>query len=259
MMMLGGIPLRTPQELAIMREAGRLVAAVLADLEPAVVPGVTTRQLDALAEDAIRRRGGRPAFKGYESLGKPPFPASICASVNDEVVHGIPDGRALKDGDIISVDVGVEYQGFYGDTARTYPVGHISAAARKLMDVCSQALDLAIQQVRPGNALSKIGETVQRHVEAHGFSVVRDFVGHGIGTVMHQAPEVPNFASNRYPGLLLEPGLVIAIEPMINAGGHKIAVDRNRWTVRTADGKLSAHFEHTVAVTPDGHEILTLP
>ena len=258
--MFGGTTLRTPQELLIMREAGRIVALALEQISQTVAPGVTTLELDALAEDAIRSRNGRPAFKGYRGPGKDPFPASICASVNDEVVHGIPGPRrTLREGDIISIDVGVEYQGFYGDTAATFPVGRVSAKAQKLIRVCREALGLAIEQVRPGNALSKISETVQHHVEANGFSVVRDFVGHGIGTAMHQAPEVPNYLSGRCPGLTLEPGLVLAIEPMINAGAYEVIVDDNRWTVRTADGKLSAHFEHTVAVTPGGHEILTLP
>jgi len=242
-----------------MREAGRLVALALEQMRQAVVPGVTTIELDALAEQFFRSRGGRPAFKGYRGPGKPPFPATICASVNDEVVHGVPGKRALKEGDIVSIDVGVEYQGFFGDAAVTLPVGRVSAQADKLMRVCRKALELAVEQVTPGNALSKIGEVVQRHVETHGFSVVRDFVGHGIGTEMHQKPEVPNFASRRFPDLVLEPGLVLAIEPMVNAGTWEVVTEDRRWPVRTADGMLSAHFEHTVAVTPAGHEILTLP
>jgi methionyl aminopeptidase len=257
--MFGATPLRTPQELSIMREAGRLVALALEQMRQAVVPGVTTIELDALAEQFFRSRGGRPAFKGYRGPGKPPFPATICASVNDEVVHGVPGKRALKEGDIVSIDVGVEYQGFFGDAAVTLPVGRVSAQADKLMRVCRKALELAVEQVTPGNALSKIGEVVQRHVETHGFSVVRDFVGHGIGTEMHQKPEVPNFASRRFPDLVLEPGLVLAIEPMVNAGTWEVVTEDRRWPVRTADGMLSAHFEHTVAVTPAGHEILTLP
>ena len=257
--MFGGAPLRTPQELLMMREAGRVTARALDRMRQVVAPGVTTLDLDAAAEKIIRAHGGRPAFKGYVVPGRPPFPASICASVNDEVVHGIPDSRALAEGDIVSVDVGVELQGFYGDAAVTLPVGRIGANAAKLVRVCGEALELAVEQMRPGNALSKIGETVQRHVEAQGFSVVRDFVGHGIGTAMHQAPEVPNFVTRGSAAIIMEPGLVLAVEPMINAGGHKVKVGDNRWTVRTADGKLSAHFEHTVAVTPDGHEILTLP
>ena len=242
-----------------MREAGRIVGQVLERLKAMTAPGMTTLDLDAAAEEFIRSRGAKPAFKGYTSAGRPPFPASICASVNDEVVHGIPDGRKLAAGDIVSIDVGVEHQGFFADSATTIAVGAVSAKTAKLMRVCREALDRAIGQVRPGNALCKIGETVQRHVEANGFSVVRDFVGHGIGSAMHQAPEVPNFKTKRCPELIMEPGLVLAIEPMINAGGHHVEVRPDEWPVRTADGKRSAHFEHTVAVTPGGHEILTLP
>lgn len=242
-----------------MREAGRIVAAVLQQMRERVGPGVTTLELDAAAEETIRARGGTPAFKGYGPPARPPFPGSICSSINDVVVHGIPGDRALREGDIISIDVGVEYQGFFGDTAVTLAVGPVSGTACRLMRTCERALELAIDQVRPGNALCQIGQTVQKHVESHGFSVVRDFVGHGIGTTMHQPPEVPNYRTSRCADLVLEPGLVIAIEPMINAGTHKIKVDADGWTARTADGDLSAHFEHTVAVTPDGPEILTLP
>lgn len=257
--MFGGISLRTPQELVIMREAGRIVGQVLEQLRAMAKPGVTALDLDAAAEELIRSRGGKPAFKGYQMPGRPPFPATICASINDGVVHGIPDGQKLTAGDIVSIDVGVKYQEFFGDTAATIGIGQVSDKAAKLMQVCREALGLAIEQIRPGNALCKIGETVQQHVEANGFSVVRDFVGHGIGTAMHQAPEVPNFKTKRYPDLVMEPGLVLAVEPMINAGGCRIKVEPDEWPVRTADGKLSAHCEHTVAVTPDGHEILTLP
>jgi methionyl aminopeptidase len=258
--MFGALPLRTPQELLLMREAGRIVGQVLDHMRQLAAPGVTTLDLDAEAERIIRERGGRPAFKGYRVAGRPAFPATLCTSVNDVVVHGIPGKRPLKEGDILSIDVGVEYQGFYGDTAVTLAIGRVSKQAGRLMAVCSEALDLAIAEMKPGNALSKIGKTVQRHVEANGFSVVRDFVGHGIGAAMHQAPEVPNYATSRGDGVRLEPGLVLAIEPMINAGRHAVEVDvDDRWTVRTADGSLSAHFEHTVAVTPDGPSVLTLP
>jgi len=258
--MFGAIPLRTPQELLIMREAGRILGCALEHLRTVVAPGVTTLELDTLAEEIIRDRGGTPAFLGQKAPGRPPFPATLCTSVNDEVVHGIPGDRVLREGDLISIDVGAEYQGFFGDTAVTLPVGTVSDKARRLIRTCSEALEQAIGQVRPGNALCTIGETVQRHVEAQGFSVVRDFVGHGIGTVLWQAPEVPNYATDRCADVVLEPGLVLAIEPMINAGRWRVKVDaKDCWTVRTADGKPSAHFEHTVAVTPDGHEVLTLP
>ncbi len=258
--MFGGMPLRTPQELVLMREAGRIVARVLARMSELVAPGIATIELDRAAEDVIRGCGATPAFKGYRGHGRSPFPGTICASVNDEVVHGIPGDRVLRDGDIVSIDVGVEQQGFFGDAAVTLPVGRVSKQAAALMRTCSEALDAAIAQVRPGAALCAIGKAVQGHVEAQGFSVVRRFVGHGIGTVMHQAPEVPNFVTRHDAGTLMEPGLVLAIEPMINAGRYEVRVDgSDGWVVRTADGSLSAHFEHTVAVTPGGHEILTLP
>ena len=243
-----------------MREAGRIVGQVLQRMTEWVAPGVTTRELDRAAEELIRRRGGRPAFLGQTAPGRPPFPGTVCTSVNDEVVHGIPGPRVLREGDIVSIDVGVEYQGLFGDTAVTLPVGRVSRQARVLMRVCAEALDRAIAQVRPGNTVGDIGRTVQQHVEAHGFSVVRDFVGHGIGTVLWQAPEVPNFVSPRAAKTVMEPGLVLAIEPMINAGRYDVRADADDlWVVRTVDGQLAAHFEHTVAVTPDGHEVLTLP
>jgi methionyl aminopeptidase len=260
--MSGDIPLRTPQELFLMREPNRIVAEVLERMREMVAPSVTTAELDAAAEEHIRSRGGRPAFKGYVVGGKQPFPASLCTSVNDMVVHGIPNGRPLREGDIVSVDVGVERNGWFGDGATTIAVGRVSPQAERLMAVCREALDLAIDRVKPGGLVSDIGEAVQGHAEANGYSVVQQLVGHGIGTALHQAPEVPNFV----PGprsrsrVVMEPGLVMAIEPMINAGRYKVKEDRrNRWEVRTTDGSLSAHFEHTVAVTPRGHEILTLP
>jgi methionyl aminopeptidase len=241
-----------------MREAGRIVARVLERMRQLVAPGVTTGELDAEAEALIRKAGGKPAFKGYRRPGAPPFPGTICASVNDEVVHGIPGERALEEGDIISIDVGVEHRGFFGDTAVTLPVGPVSRKAAKLLRVCSESLELALAAVRPGAMLVDVGQAVQGHVETNGFSVVRDFVGHGIGTAMHQPPEVPNFVTQAARRLRLEPGLAIAIEPMINAGRPPVQVSRdNGWTVRTADGSLSAHFEHTVAVTPEGREVLT--
>jgi methionyl aminopeptidase len=194
--------------------------------------------------------------------GRKPFPATLCTSVNDEVVHGIPNATPLRAGDIVGIDVGVDYQGFYGDTAVTLPVGQVAPDAQRLMQVCAEALQRAIDQaMRPGRSLSDIGRVVQQHAEAHGFSVVRDFVGHGIGTELHQPPrEVPNYVTRRCPDVVMKPGLVIAIEPMINAGRYDVAVDPdNEWVVRTADGRLSAHFEHTVAITPDGCQVLTLP
>ncbi len=245
-----------------MREAGRIAALVLEQMKERVEPGITTLELDALAEETIVLHGGRPAFKGYRVPGRKPFPATLCTSVNDEVVHGIPNATPLRAGDIVGIDVGVDYQGFYGDTAVTLPVGQVSAEAQRLMSVCAEALQQAIDRaMKPGQPLSEIGRVVQGYAESHGFSVVRDFVGHGVGTELHQPPrEVPNYVTRRCADVVMKPGLVIAIEPMINAGRYDVAVDPdNEWVVRTADGRLSAHFEHTVAITPDGCRVLTLP
>jgi methionyl aminopeptidase len=247
------IVLKSRREIELMRQAGRLAAQVLDRLEAAVRPGTRTRELDALAEEFIRGAGAVPAFKGYRG-----FPASICVSVNDEVVHGIPGQRVLREGDIVSVDVGVLLGGYVGDAARTFPVGEVGPLARRLLEVTQQSLRAGIDRARPGGRLGDISHAVQRVVEAAGFSVVRRYAGHGVGRSIHEDPEVPNFGSPGR-GPRLEPGLVLAIEPMVNAGTHEVVVDDNAWTVRTADGSLSAHFEHTVAITADGPEILTLP
>ncbi len=236
-----------------MREAGRLVALCHQVVAEAIRPGVTTRELDRIAEEFIRKNGGIPTFKGYFG-----YPASICVSVNDEVVHGIPGPRVLREGDIVSVDIGVTYKGFVGDAAFTWPVGKVSELARRLLDVTREALAAGIAQSRPGNRLTDISHAVQTLAEAHGFSVVREFVGHGIGRQMHEEPQVPNYGPPGQGPTLL-PGMVLAIEPMVNAGGAEVWVDKDRWTVRTRDGSLSAHFEHTVAITRDGPQILTLP
>ncbi|MCL6450380.1 MAG: type I methionyl aminopeptidase [Acetobacteraceae bacterium] len=246
------ILLKSEQELGYLREAGRIVAESRRVLEDAVRPGVTTAELDELAEKFIRSRGAQPAFKGYRG-----FPGSICTSVNDEVVHGIPGPRGLKAGDIISIDLGVVYRGYYGDAAFTLPVGEVSPEARRLLQVTEEALWRGIEQARPHRRLSDISWAVQSYVEANGFSVVRDYVGHGIGVSMHEEPQVPNFGP---PGLgpELVPGMTLAIEPMVNQGGPEVVLDPDQWTVRTRDGGLSAHFEHTVAVTPRGPWVLTL-
>lgn len=246
------IILKTAEEIAVLREAGRIVARCLEILAEAIRPGITTGELDAIAEAFIRKSGGIPTFKGYFG-----YPASICTSPNDVVVHGIPGPRVLKEGDIVSIDVGVTYKGFVGDAAYTWPVGRVSEAARKLLRVTEEALHAGIAQARPGNRLGDISHAVQAHVEAHGFSVVRDYVGHGVGRRMHEEPQVPNFGPPG-KGPVLAAGMVLAIEPMVNAGGHEVFTDRDNWTVRTRDGKLSAHFEHSVAITEDGPEILTL-
>jgi len=239
-----------------MREAGRIVAEVLEILGNQVTPGITTAELDRIAEEYILSRGAAPAFKGYR-MGGNVFPASICASIDDVVVHGIPSGRKLMEGEIISIDVGTVKEGYYGDGARTYAVGAIDETKRKLMDVTLQALYAGIEQAVVGNRLGDISAAIQKTVEQNGFSVVRDMVGHGIGRRMHEEPQVHNFG---VPGTgpLLKKGLVLAIEPMVNAGGSKISFKPDGWTTVTADGSPSAHFEHTVAITGDGPDILTL-
>ena len=243
---------RSAAELAKMREAGRLVGEVLTLLSSAVAPGVTTADLDALAEKTIRTAGAQPAFKGYHG-----YPATICASVNDEVIHGIPSGRrVLDEGDVISIDVGAVLNGYFGDSAVTLPVGHISEEAATLLRVTEEALYKAIEQARPGNRVSDLGHAVQRHVEAYGFSVVKEFVGHGIGQQMHEEPQVPNYGEPGRGPRLAE-GMVLAIEPMVNAGRAAVKVLGDGWTAVTRDHSLSAHFEHTVAVTGGDPWVLT--
>jgi methionyl aminopeptidase len=235
-----------------MRAAGRLVGQVLTALAERVKPGITTGELDAVAEGLILDAGAIPAFKGYHG-----YPATICASVNDEVIHGIPSGkRLLKAGDVISIDVGASLDGYYGDSAVTLPVGPISEQAARLLRVTEEALFKAIDVVKPGGRVSDIGHAVQTHVEAHGFSVVREFVGHGIGQQMHEEPQIPNYGEPGR-GQRLAEGMVLAIEPMVNAGKAAVKVLSDGWTAVTRDRSLSAHFEHTVAVTADGPRILT--
>ena len=243
---------RSAAELAKMREAGRLVGEVLTELAANVAPGVSTADLDQLAERTIAAAGATAAFKGYHG-----YPATICASINDEVIHGIPSGRrVLGEGDIISIDVGVSLDGYFGDSAVTLPVGPVSAGAAALLRVTEESLYKAIEVVRPGGRVSDIGHAVQRHVEAHGFSVVREFVGHGIGQRMHEEPQVPNYGEPGRGPRLAE-GMVLAIEPMVNAGGASVKVLTDGWTAVTRDRSLSAHFEHTVAVTAGEPWILT--
>jgi methionyl aminopeptidase len=243
---------RSAAELDRMREAGRLVGEVLAALAAQVAPGVTTADLDRMAEKRIAQAGATAAFKGYHG-----YPATICASINDEVIHGIPSGRrVLNEGDVISLDVGASLDGYYGDSAITLPVGQVSEAAATLLRVTEEALYKAIEQTRPGGRVSDIGHAVQRHVEAYGFSVVREFVGHGIGQRMHEEPQVPNYGDPGR-GPRLSEGMVLAIEPMVNAGKAAVRVLADGWTAVTKDGSLSAHFEHTVAVTAEGPRILT--
>ncbi|MGB9802942.1 MAG: type I methionyl aminopeptidase [Desulfofundulus sp.] len=245
------IIIKSQRELRYMRDAGRVVAGVLNELSRAVKPGVTTAELDRLAEDFILARGARPAFKGLYG-----FPASICTSVNEQVVHGIPGLRKLESGDIISIDVGAEINGYFGDGAATFPVGDVSPEARKLLAVTEGALYEGIRCARQGNRLSDISHAVQSYVEKHGFSVVRDYVGHGIGRNMHEEPQVPNFGKPGR-GPRLKAGMTLAIEPMVNAGTHEVRTLEDNWTVVTRDSRLSAHFEHTIAVTDGEPEILT--
>jgi methionyl aminopeptidase len=245
------IVLKSAAELETMRAAGRIVAEILALLETRIKPGVTSAELDALAERECLRHGAKPAFKGYGG-----FPYAICASPNDRVVHGFPDHRPLVAGEILSIDFGVLYRGYYGDAAITVPVGEIDAATRNLVEVTRTALAEAIAKAVPGGRLSDISHAVQAWVEPRGFSVVREFVGHGIGRQLHEAPQLPNFGSPGQ-GPRLKAGMTLAIEPMINAGSPGVKILEDGWTAVTQDGKRSAHFEHTVAITESGPEILT--
>ncbi|HWD07542.1 MAG TPA: type I methionyl aminopeptidase [Actinomycetota bacterium] len=242
---------KTPDQILKMLVAGQALAEVIAELATAVAPGVTLLDLDAMAERLIRDRGAVPSFLGYKG-----FPGSICASPNKVIVHGIPDGTVLHEGDVLSVDVGLILDGWHADSAHTYPVGRISAKAVKLLDATKQSLDAGIAQCQPGKRLTDIGHAVQRVVERAGFSVVREFVGHGIGRDLHEDPQIPNFGPPGR-GPLIEPGMVFAIEPMVNVGGWRTRTLDDGWTVITADGSLSAHFEHTVAITPEGPLVLT--
>lgn len=245
--------LKDRDQLRKMREAGRIVAETLLVLQEAVKPGVTTAELDALAEETIRRHGATPSFKGYRG-----FPGSICTSVNDEVVHGIPGPRTLHEGDLVSIDVGARYRGFHGDATITVPVGEVSPEARRLLEVCRRSLDIGIEQTRAGNRLTDISHAIQTYVESQGFSVVRDLYGHGIGRALHEEPMLPHYGPPGR-GPLLRPGLVLTIEPMIAAGSPRTRTLPDEWTIVTVDHSLAAQFEHTVAVTDNGPEILTLP
>lgn len=245
------ITLKTDKELTYMRDAGRVVAGALKEVASVVKPGVTTAELDRLAESFIIARGARPAFKGLYG-----FPSTICASPNEQVVHGIPSLRVLENGDIISIDVGAEINGFFGDSAVTVPVGEIDDDTSLLLKVTEESLYVGITQAVEGNRLSDISHAVQKHVENNGFSVVRDYVGHGIGKSMHEEPQVPNFGrAGRGPRL--QAGMTLAIEPMVNMGTHEVTTLPDNWTVVTKDMKKSAHFEHTIAITEDKPEILT--
>ncbi len=254
------IILKSKEEIEKMRKAGKLVAEVLSEIARIAVPGVTTKELDSVAERLILESGGRPAFKGYQPdfIRCGHFPATLCTSLNNEVVHGVPDERALKEGDLLSVDTGVELDGYYGDAAISIIIGKGDPEAERLLEVTRGALEAAIQKCVPGNRLSDVSHAIQSFVESRGFQVVRRFVGHGIGRSMHEDPPVLNFGEPG-KGPVLKPGMVIAIEPMVNAGTYEVDASPDYWPVYTRDGKLSAHFEHTVAVTEDGPDVLTAP
>jgi methionyl aminopeptidase len=245
------IILKSNKEIESMREAGKIVAYTHEVLQHHIKPGITTKELDEIAEREIQKHNAIPAFKDYNG-----FPASICASINEEVVHGIPGLKTLKDGDIISIDIGAVYHGYYGDAAKTHPVGKTSEEALNLIAVTKQSFYEGLNFCREGNRLSDISHAVQQYAESHGFSVVRDFVGHGIGQNMHEDPQIPNFGKPD-KGPRLAKGMVLAIEPMINMGTHRVKTLQDNWTVITLDKKISAHYEHTVAITEDEPIILT--
>ncbi len=245
------ITLKSKREVEIMRDASRIVAEILLELRQLCQPGITTAELDRIAEEKTRKHGAQPAFKGYRG-----FPRSLCTSINHEVVHGIPGNKALKDGDIIGLDFGVVYRGYYGDSAFTVPIGEITPELKTLLKVAEESLYLGIQEMKPGNHLSDISRAIQIHAESHGYSLVKEFGGHGIGRRLHEDPMVLNYVANGR-GIKLKPGLVLAIEPMVNMGTDRVQILADGWTVVTLDGKPSAHFEHTIALTDTGPEILT--
>jgi methionyl aminopeptidase len=246
------IIIKSPREIEHLKKSNVIVAEVFEKLKEMIAPGVTTKELDQVAEEYILQKGARPAFKGYRG-----FPATLCISINEEVVHGIPNQRRLKEGDIVSIDVGVNFIGYFGDAAITLPVGEIDPEAKRLLEVTERALYIGIEEAKVRNRLFDISFAIQRWVESHGFSVVRDFVGHGIGRDLHEEPQIPNFGFP-HQGPRLEKGMVFALEPMVNEGTHQVKVLSDGWTVVTMDGKRSAHFEHTVAITDGKAEILSI-
>lgn len=242
---------KTPREIEIMREAGRIVALTHQELKKHLTPGITTKELDRIAEEFILAHDAFPSFKGYNG-----FRGSICTSVNNQLVHGIPEDLVLNDGDIISIDIGAKFNGYHGDSAWTYAVGSIVENTQRLLDVTEESLYQGLKEAKPGGQLSNISHAIQTYVEANGFSVVREYVGHGVGQDLHEDPDIPHFGPpNKGPYLL--PGMVLAIEPMVNAGSRYVKTLADNWTVVTVDGKMCAHFEHTIAITETGFEILT--
>lgn len=253
---MGKVTVKSEREIDLMRESCRIVAEVLALVGAQIKPGVLTRELDQIAEEYIRAKGALPAFKGYGHDKHNLFPSTLCISVEDEVVHGIPDGRRLEEGQVVSIDVGVKKDGYFGDGARTFAVGRTSHEKERLLKVTEESLYKGIGMAKARNHLHDVSFAVQKCVEDAGFSVVRDLVGHGIGKQLHEEPAIPNFGTAG-TGIVLKEGMTLAIEPMVNAGTFKVEVDQDGWTVRTADGKPSAHFEHTIVVREGGPEILT--
>lgn len=245
------VELKTRAEIAAMKKAGELAGQTLEEIGRHVAPGITTKELDQIAGKFVKERGGKPMFLGYRG-----YPATICVSINEEVVHGIPSRRKIQNGDVVSIDFATKIDGFVGDTARTWAVGTVSDEAKRLIDVTEQSLQIGIEAMQPGNRLGDLGASVQAFVEKNGFGVIRDYVGHGIGREMHEGPSVPNYGAAG-TGLKFEPGLVLALEPMVTAGHWQVRVLKDGWTVVTNDGSLAAHFEHTVAVTEDGPVVLT--
>lgn len=243
---------KTQREIDIMREAGSIVALTHEELQKHITPGITTRELDRLAEAFILKCGAVPSFKGYNG-----FPGSICTSVNEKLVHGIPDDNSLNDGDIISIDIGAKYNGYHGDSAWTYAVGAIDEQSKALLEVTEQSLYEGLKQAKPGVRLSNISHAIQTYAESKGFSIVREYVGHGVGQDLHEEPQIPHFGPPN-KGPLLKPGMVLAIEPMVNIGSRYVSTLSDQWTVVTVDGKRCAHFEHTIAITETGYEILTV-
>jgi methionyl aminopeptidase len=256
--------IKTPEQIERLRAAGRIVAQTYEALRPHVVPGVTTGELDRLAEEFIRAQGAFPIYKGYGAMapsrgqpGRKPFPATICVAVNEVICHGFPGRQELREGDIVGIDIGVTYRGWVGDSCVTFPVGRIDAASQKLLDVTQRCLELGIEQARPGKRLGDVGAAVQRYAEANGFSVVREYSGHGVGRALHEEPYVLHHGTPG-TGLVLRPGMVFTIEPMVNVGRYETRLLADGWTVRTADGSRSAQFEHTLAITEDGPQLLTV-
>jgi methionyl aminopeptidase len=249
---MGEIKIKTEEEIGIMAESGRILAGIMQELEKRVEPGISTRELDRVAETLILKSGGRPSFKGYQD-----FPSTLCVSINEEIVHGLPSKRQLQEGDIVSLDLGIKYKGFHADMAVTLPVGIISPEAKRLIWVTKKALKRGIKKVRPGNTFGDIGNTIQRYVESQGLNIVRDLCGHGIGKEIHEEPQIFNYGKRR-TGEEIKEGMVFCLEPMVTAGSWKVKLADDGFSFKTTDDSLSAHFEHTIAVTKDGVKILTV-